>query len=68
MPLNEDSDFDYYSNDLPKCPHCDHEDPVNEDYEEGLMEKQCGSCGETYKVKVEVTITYTTNRRTQEEG
>jgi len=67
MPLDEaEGTLEYCSNQLPKCPWCDHDYDVsgNEDwelYEDGTHEIECPSCGKDYSVDTFTSCTFDTD-------
>lgn len=69
MPLNENNTYDYFGNDNPKCPHCDHEYDVadNQAYflynEDDMHEIECPSCEKTFTVSSRAKWTFDTDEQ-----
>lgn len=72
MPLTESNTWDYYANDLPKCPFCDSEidlirHDLSEMHEEGEHEFDCPYCEKTVTVSVSVSFSFTTTDQPEPE-
>lgn len=66
MPINELNEFEYYSNDEPKCPWCDTELDISrhelyELYKEDIHAIECPCCEKKFKVRSEAKWTFHTD-------
>lgn len=73
MPLTRSNRLDYWRNDEPVCPHCDHVCVVSENewwklYEDnGDHEVECPSCGKEFTVEVHCSYKFSTEDQSEHE-
>lgn len=64
--------MDNYSTSAAICPYCGHENYAADSdgllYDEGIVEYECGDCGETFQVSAYCQWSWTTARRTGQGG
>lgn len=64
-----ESNLEYSYNTNITCPYCDCEDKdsweQNEYLRDGEIEIECYECGETFYCEMNVSVTYTTNKKEQ---
>lgn len=68
MPLSTDNTIDYFGNDSPVCPHCDHEADIAENewwflYDEATHYVDCPDCGKEYQVGSRAKWTFSTDEQ-----